>query len=148
MKNVTVAVVLAAALAAMPLFSYAQQISVSVGGPGGVNVTSGYGPTNYERSYQPSSYYPQQQYSYGYQPQQYQQYSYGYNAYPNSHSGYYNTSNMPYYSSYPQYSSYQTGTYDGFGESLCQWSDYSGATECSQGDPQQWVQDVYTGMWY
>ncbi len=85
-----------------------------------------YAPSQYSSGYgnygSPSMYGPPSQSSYGYgMPQQ-------------------NTSR-------PQTYSYPTGTYGTFGVQLCYWSDYPTYAPCGQ-DPQQWIQDPYTGQWY
>ncbi|MDR3570786.1 MAG: hypothetical protein P4L81_01135 [Candidatus Pacebacteria bacterium] len=91
--------------------------------------------------------------SYNYYPSssQYQTNSnYGYTSgYQNSTPNYgystgYNTNS---YTSQPQSYSYPSGTYGPFGTQLCYWSDYPTYAPCGK-DPQQWVQDPYTGNWY
>lgn len=116
-------------------------------------VNMGYQMQQQSQSYSYPSYstysYPSQ---YQYQSQsQYQStpsYSYGYNSYPtSSYSSGYNSIPAGYYSSEPQSVSYPSGTYGPFGTQLCYWSDYSGYAPCGK-DPQQWIQDPYSGEWY
>jgi len=122
-------------------------------------------------SYIPS--YAMQYVNYGYQmqqqsQQQYQSYSYptytqqysypstnyGYTAPTNSYysqsSSYYQAPNyyqQGLYASEPQSYSYPSGTYGPFNTQLCYWSDYPTYAPCGK-DPQQWIQDPYTGTWY
>lgn len=137
------------------------------------NTTSG--AYNYD-SYIPASAMPyvnmgyqmqqQQQYegysypSYGYQSQsqsQYQSsypytssysYSPSYQTYqPSYGSSSYGSNQYGEYSSYPASYSYPSGTTGPFGQQMCYWSDYPTYAPCNQ-DPQQWIQDPYTGGWY
>lgn len=61
-----------------------------------------------------------------------------------------NPTNQNFYGSqYGQfYQGYPTGRHDAFGSPLCNFADYPVATPCQNGDPQQWIQDPYTGQWY
>lgn len=70
----------------------------------------------------------------------------------------YNSYTMPSYNSYnyssntgefsqPNSTTYPSGTYGPFGTQLCYWSDYPTYAPCGK-DPQQWIQDPYTGQWY
>jgi hypothetical protein len=114
-----------------------------------------------QQSYSPYSYpsynpypmtqyysYPTTQYQTQYQSQSQSQYqssypSYGYASTPSY--GYMNT--LGYSSSQPRSYSYPTGTVGLFGTQMCYWSDYPTYAPCGR-DPQQWIQDPYTGMWY
>ena len=99
-----------------------------------------------------------QQYQYSYPSSYSNSYPSTSYSYPNYNSGYsygnntsYNTSvpNFPgYYYSQPQSTATQTGRKDFLQQPLCNWSDYSGAAMSCNKDPQQWVQDPYTGLWY
>lgn len=51
------------------------------------------------------------------------------------------------YASAPQTYSYSSGTTGPFGEQMCYYSDSTTYEPCGR-DPQQWVQDPYTGDWY
>jgi hypothetical protein len=119
--------------------------------------TSSYSyPTQYQSQYQtyPTQYQSQSQSQSQYQYQNsyptYQQTSY---SSPSYGSQYYssgsNTGMNQYgeYSSEPQSVSYPSGTYGAFGTQLCYWSDSTTYEPCDK-DPQQWIQDPYTGGWY
>lgn len=129
--------------AAMPYVQYANQIAQQY--------QQQY--AGYSNSY--GSQQQQQYQGYGYQQQQQYQtspsYNYGY-TYNTPSTGYsygYNQGYNQYgeYSSEPQSVSYPSGTTGPFGTQLCYWSDSSTYEPCGQ-DPQQWVQDPYTGGWY
>jgi hypothetical protein len=165
MKYMRTATLIALAFAMLPLSAFAQ---VYYYAPGTVS-----GAYNYD-SYIPAAAMPYVNMGYQMQ-QQYQGYSapsyQTYNSYPSYSSGsqyqsqsqyQYQTSyptsgysygynSMPtvsgYYSSEPQSTSYPTGTYGPFGTPLCYWSDYPTYAPCGN-DPQQWIQDPYTGQWY
>lgn len=47
----------------------------------------------------------------------------------------------------PQVTSYPSGTTGPFGQQMCYYSDSTTYEPCGH-DPQQWVQDPYTGDWY
>lgn len=89
-------------------------------------------PSQYQSQYQYQTSYPS--YGYGYQYPQNYGYSYGMNQYGE-------------YAYEPQSVSYPSGTYGPFNTQLCYWSDYPTYAPCGN-DPQQWVQDPYTGGWY
>jgi hypothetical protein len=147
-----------------PLFASAQAY---YGTPyyGGYNNYGGY-PGGYSYGYiPPTNYYPQQtmnyypqQYaypSYGQQQQQ-QQGSYGYYQYPQYYQNpqtYGGSMNYGYpapvygYTQAPYTASAYSGRQDAVGDPLCYYSDYPTTAVCGQ-DPQQWVQDPYTGTWY
>lgn len=100
-------------------------------------------PTTYNTGYSYPSYntgytYPSYNYGTGYNTPSSYGYSYGYNQGYNQYGE---------YSSEPQSYSYPSGTTGPFGTQLCYWSDSSTYEPCGQ-DPQQWVQDPYTGGWY
>lgn len=96
-------------------------------------------PTQYQSQsqYQYQNSYPTYQTSNSY-PNYGSQYSYGYNTGMNQYGE---------YSSEPQSVTYPSGTYGAFGQQLCYWSDSSTYEPCGK-DPQQWIQDPYTGGWY
>ena len=143
------AVGVSVALLALPAVSFAQSYYYPSG-----NMYGGYAApyqyysygypysyqTQYQQQYQSNYSYPM--YSYPYAQYSYPSYNYGY-SYPNYHS-------MPSYSyssNYPYSYSYPLGTYGPFGTQMCYWSDYPTYASCGQ-DPQQWIQDPYTGQWY
>jgi hypothetical protein len=116
----------------------------------------------------PQTQYQMQNYGYGMyavSQQQQQQQQYGsmysyqpmYSSYSPMPTSGYNSYSMPTYSSgsygnssanmYPNSYSSPTGRTDGWGTQLCNWSDYPTAAPCGT-DPQQWLQDPYTGRWY
>lgn len=89
--------------------------------------------SQYESSYPSYAYgYSEPSYEYSYEPTS--DYSYGYNQYGE-------------YSTYPESYSYPVGTTGPLGTEMCYWSDYPTYAPCGT-DPQQWVQDPYTGGWY
>lgn len=101
-------------------------------------------PSSYQYQSQSQS---QSQYSYPSYEYSYSQPTYQYSTYQPSYnysSGYTMGGE---YTSEPRPTTYPTGTTGPFGEQLCYWSDYSGYASCNQ-DPQQWIQDPYTGDWY
>ena len=102
---------------------------------------------NYLDTYHPEAFGYTTDYNSIYPP-----YYYG-NIYPAYHDHY--GSQTPYapnqysFRDYPPPQTYQspTGMYDVLGTPLCNWSDYPTSAPCGS-DPQQWVQDIYTGQWY
>jgi hypothetical protein len=169
MKTVRTAAALIASLAllASPLSAYAQVYYYAPGTVSGAYNYNSYIPAaampyvnmgyqmqqqsqqQYQSYSYPSSYsysYPtQSQSQYQYQSQSQYQTSYPtYNYYTRPSSSYsYNTGEVP----NPNSVSYPSGTYGPFGTQLCYWSDYPVYAPCGH-DPQQWIQDPYTGEWY
>jgi len=154
----------AIALLALPALSFAQVYYYSSG--------NSYGSYNGAYSYIPASAMPYVEYGNQMAQQEQQQYE-GYSSYsyPTQYQSQsqeqsqsqYQTSypSYNYYNSTPTYTtssntgefakpnsvSYPSGTYGPFGTPLCYWSDYPTYAPCNQ-DPQQWIQDPYTGEWY
>ncbi len=108
----------------------------------------GYGYPSYAYPTQSQSQYQYQtsnpSYAYGYNSNP--SYSYPTNTYGYSY-GYNGMNQYGEYASMPQSYSYPSGTYGPFGTQLCYWSDSTTYEPCGN-DPQQWVQDPYTGGWY
>ena len=155
MNNSRIVLVALFVVAFLPLAAHAQMYYYAM--PQYTPQYSQYSQPQYTPQYGSyGTYYPApQQYNYGYQQQQqtqYQQPSYQYQQptyqYQPSHSSYPQVSysyQQP--TSYPQSYSYPVGRTDGWGSQLCYWSDYPSTAACGT-DPQQWIQDPYTGRWY
>lgn len=162
MKNTPIAALLAALLLTLPAAASAQAYYYAPNTASGAYEYDSYIPQSampyveygnsiaqqYEEEYLPE-YYPTQYQSESQSQWQYQyETSYPSDEYggePSSDSNEYNEYGE--YSSEPQSVSYPTGTTGPFGTEMCYWSDYPTYAPCGT-DPQQWIQDPYTGGWY
>jgi hypothetical protein len=100
-------------------------------------------PSSYQYQSQSQSQYSYPSYEYGYSEPTYEN-SYNYEPSYNYSNEYTEGGE---YTSEPRSVSYPSGTTGPFGTQLCYWSDYPTYAPCNQ-DPQQWIQDPYTGDWY
>ncbi len=140
--------------AAMPYVQMGQQIQQQTQQQYGGYSYPGYSsysyPSQTQYQSQSQSQYQTSPYQYGSYSQptyQYSQPSYGY-----GYSNYQITPTMlgeqgGEYAYMPQTYSYPSGTTGPFGQQLCYYSDSTTYEPCGY-DPQQWVQDPYTGGWY